>query len=473
MDIPPETCELLLTGGSVLTVDDDRNVFEPGALAISGDRIAAVGSVEDLAHYRAGRTIDTTGMAVVPGFVDTHQHLFQYLLRGLGEGLDLWTWLSEFMYPVSTAITPAQARVGVQLGAAEAARSGVTAVLDNHFAPTDLETTLAVADGIAEVGIRGAVARGILGEPTEMASKHGLAGELFRFSNEEELEITAAAIDERPPGSRVGVWPAPLDVIYLDQELLRRSVALARDRGTSWHTHCSQVETDPVYYLEEYGIRPVDWLYEEGLLGLDATLAHGIFFDDQEVERVGETGTGIAYCPISHQYIALGVMRLRDLRRAGATVGLGLDAAGGHRLDMMACMKQAILLQRVHSRDPTISNGEEALELATRSGADYMRIDAGYLAPGRLADVAVINVSKLHHLPVHRTVATIVYAAAASDVEYTIVGGTVVLDEGRLTQIDEESLLSEVKARSAELVESAGLAHLSQPWRSSPHDAGQ
>jgi 5-methylthioadenosine/S-adenosylhomocysteine deaminase len=114
---------------------------------------------------------------------------------------------SEFMYPVSTAITPDQVRVGVQLGAAEAARSGVTAVLDNHFAPTDLETTLAVADSIAEVGIRGAVARGILGEPTEMASKHILAEELFRFSNEEELEITAAAIDERFPGSRVAGAP--------------------------------------------------------------------------------------------------------------------------------------------------------------------------------------------------------------------------------------------------------------------------
>ena len=116
------------------------------------------------------------------------------------------------------------------------------------------------------------------------------------------------------PAARVTVWPAPENVVYCDQELLRQSVALAREYNVRWHSHYSEVKTDPEYYLKYYGMRPVDWMYEEGLLGDDATFAHGIYVNDQEIERLGETQSSVAYCPISHQYISCGVMRLRDLR---------------------------------------------------------------------------------------------------------------------------------------------------------------
>ena len=449
----------------MVTVDDRRRVIDPGAVAITGDRIIDVGTVSDLDGYQASRVIDATGTAVLPGFVDTHQHLFQYLLRGLGEGLELWPWLSEFMWPVSTAISTEEARIGAQIGAVEAARSGVTTVLDNHYAPTDFDSTLAVADAIHEVGIRGAVARGMTGELTEMAAKHGLAGELFQYSNREEIEITRECISARPPGSRVGVWPAPLNIIYVDQQLVSDAVALAREEGTGWHSHCSEAANDPVFYLKEYDRRPVEWLSERDLLGPEATLAHGIFLDDREVELVGDSRTGIAYCPISHQYIALGVMRLRDLRNAGATVGLGLDGGSGHRLDMFACMKQAVLLQRVHTRNPVESNGEEAIELATRFGAEYMGIDAGVIAPGKLADLVIVDQSGPHHAPLHRTVASVVYSTNAADVTYTIVGGEVIFEDGHCTMVDEAAVMEEANGRAADLVVRAGLTPLLEPWR--------
>ena len=456
----------------MVTVDDRRRVIDPGAVAITGDRIVAVGPAGDLAGYQAAKVIDTSGKAVLPGFVDTHQHLFQYLTRGLGEGLELWPWLSDFMWPVSTTISTAEARIGAQLGAVEAARSGVTTVLDNHYAPTDFETTLAVADAIGEVGLRGAVARGMTGELTEMAAKHGLAGELFRYSNQEELDITRACIEARPSGSRVGVWPAPLNIIYVDQQLVVDAVGLAREQGTGWHSHCSEAANDPVFYLEEYRARPVEWLAERDLLGHGATLAHGIFLDDREVELVGDSQTGIAYCPISHQYIALGVMRLRDLRSAGATVGLGLDGGSGHRLDMFACMKQAVLLQRVHTQNPTESNGEEAIELATRAGAEYMGIDAGVLAPGKLADLVIVDQSGPHHAPLHRIVASVVYSTSPSDITHTIVGGQIVFEDGRCTMVDEADVIAEANGRAADLVARAGLTPLLEPWRMAPEASG-
>ena len=449
-------------------MDDRRRVIDPGAVAVAGERIVAVGSAAELGGYRAKRVIDAKGKAVLPGLIDTHQHLFQYLLRGLGEGLELWPWLSDFMWPVTTTISTDEARIGAQIGAVEAARSGVTTVLDNHYAPTDFNSTMAVAGAIEEVGIRGAVARGMTGELTGMAAKHGLAGELFRYSNREELEISRACIAARPPGSRVGVWPAPLNIIYVDQHLVVEAVALAREKGTGWHSHCSEASNDPVFYLEEYDRRPVVWMAEQGLLGPEATLAHGIFLDDQEVELVGDSRTGIAYCPISHQYIALGVMRLRDLRSAGATVGLGLDGGSGHRLDMFACMKQAVLLQRVHSQNPTESNGEEAIELATRVGAEYMGIDAGVIAPGKLADLVIVDQSGPHHAPLHRTVASVVYSTSAADVTHTIVGGEVVFEDGHCTKVDEAEVIEEANGRAADLVVRAGLGPLLEPWRMGP-----
>ncbi|MDJ0924719.1 MAG: amidohydrolase [Acidimicrobiia bacterium] len=461
-----EACDLLLKSGSVVTVDEDRRVIEPGSVAVRGNRIVAVGPDDELNHYEPVRTIDCSGRAVIPGLIDTHNHLFQGLARGLGEGMPLWTWLTDFMWPFSTNITPDEARIGALLGAVEAARAGTTAVVDNHYAPTDLDTTLAVAGAIETVGLRGAVARGIMGEATEVARRFNLAGALFQYSNDEEIEITDAAIDAYPPGGLVGVWPAPVNVIYNDQDLVRRSVELARKRGTGWHTHCSERKEDPPTYVDEYGIRPVEWLYREGLLGPEATLAHGIYLDDDEIAHVGETETGIAYCPISHEYIGLGVMRLRDLRASNAPVGLGTDGpCCNHRQDMFECMKQAILLQRVHSLEPTVSNGEEAMELATLEGARYLGVDVGSLEPGKLADIVVVDLEQPHLTPRHRTVAALAYSARGSDVIYNIVDGRIIYENGHCTLVDERAIMEEAQRRSEELIARAGLEPLLQPWR--------
>ena len=180
---------------------------------------------------------------------------------------------------------------------------------------------------------------------------------------------------------------------------------------------------------------------------------------------MGETRTGVAYCPVSHEYIGLGVMRLRDLRDAGAVVGLGYDGASGHRQDMFEQMKQAILLQRVETLEPTVSNAEEALTLATREGARHLGIDAGVLVPGNLADVVVVNLRMPHTTPWHRTVAALAYSARGSDVEMTIVGGEIVVEGGRSTRVDEEQVMAEAQARADGLVARCGLEKLRVAWR--------
>jgi len=459
-------CDLLLTGGTVVTVDDDRRVLEPGAVAIAGERIVAVGTPEELNPYRAARTVDCRGKAVIPGLIDCHNHLFQGLARGLGEGMSLWPWLCEFMWPYSAAISPEEAEVAALLGSVEAVRAGTTSITDNHYSPSDADTTLAVASAIEQVGMRGAVVRGIFGEITEVATKHGLAESLFRYSDQEELDITRDCMKARPPGSRVAVWPAPINIIYVSQDLVHRAVELAWELGTGWHAHCSEAKADPDIYMESYGIRPIAWLHREGLLGRGATIAHSIWLDDREVDQMGETETGASYNPTSNEYLASGTIRLRDLRSAGAVVGLGTDGPGcGHRQDLFEQMKQSILLQRVHTLEPTVSTAEEAFELATREGARYMGLDSGLLEAGKLADVVVVELDCPHLKPLHRTVATLAYSARGSDVAMTIVGGEVVYENGRCTNVDEAEVMVEAQRRAQELVTRAGMEDLLIPWR--------
>lgn len=383
MNAREEPCDLLLTGGTVVTVDDDRRVLEPGAVAIRGERIVAVGDVDEI-DVAARRTIQCRGKAIIPGLVDCHNHLFQGLGRGLGEGMSLWPWLCDFMWPYSAAITRDESVIAASLGAIEAVRAGTTAIVDNHYSPADVDTTLGVAQAIEDVGLRGVVARGMFGPMTEVARTHGLAESLFRYSSDDEIAMTRECASARPRGSRVGIWPAPINIIYVEQDLVRRSVELAGELDSGWHTHCSEAEADPAIYLEAYGIRPIDWLFDEGLLGGGGTIAHSIWLDDSEVERMGDAGGRVSYNPTSNEYLASGVLRLRDLRDAGAVVGLGTDGPGcGHRQDLFEQIKQAMLLQRVHTLDPTVSKAEEAFELATREGARYLGIDAGVLAPGQ------------------------------------------------------------------------------------------
>ncbi len=459
-----ETCDLLLTGGVVVTVDDERRILDPGAVAITGDRIVAVEAPDDLGGYEARRRIDCSGKAVIPGLIDSHTHLFQSLGRGLGDGMSLYPWLSEFMWPYARVISTEEAFAGVRLTALEAARAGTTAVVDDHYAPVDLETTVGVARVVEEVGLRGAVARGIYGAPAEVTRHYEIPDYLFEMTADEELDITRGAI-EATAGRRVEVWPAP-DGNFIERSLIVDSVALAHELDTRWHFHLSAPATDPAAYVSCYGERPAVWMQREGLLDERAALAHGVWLDDEEVAHIGEAGAGVAHCPTSNCYLADGAIRLHDLRSAGAVVSLGTDgSACDHRQDMFEQMKQSVFVQRLHHLDPTASNAEEALELATREGARFLGIDAGVLEAGRLADLAVVDMERVHLQPLHRIVSTLVYAARGSDVVMTIVGGDVIYENGSSTKVDDDEVVAEAKARSAELIERAGLHGLLTPWR--------
>jgi 5-methylthioadenosine/S-adenosylhomocysteine deaminase len=463
---PVNSCDVLLTGGIVITVDDDRRVIDPGSIAIQGEEISAVGTIEELSHYEAKRIIDCQGKLITPGFVDCHNHLFESMLRGVGEGMKLWPWLSQLLQPFGDRVTREEAVAAVTNCALEAIRNGTTFVVDNHYAPTDLETTLAVADAIASTGLRGAVARGMYGHPTAISDQFGfdVLDRTFLYSVDEEIDITRAAMESRPPGSRVEVWPCPENISYNPQELIIRAVELAGEFGTPWHSHLAEDDTEQDLYRGQFGAGLVEWLHAEGLLE-GGTFAHCIWLDDLDIEILGETHSGIAHCPVSNQYLATGIMRLKALRNSGAVVGLGSDGSCCGNQDLILAMHQAVLLQRVNTLDPTEVLAEQAFEMATIGGARQVGINAGQLAPGKRADLVVIGLDVPQARPFNNPIGHIVYNSRGTDVDMTIIGGQIVYEDGRFTLVDEFAVMEEAQARADEIFERLSLGYFRNNWQ--------
>lgn len=457
-----ENCDVLFLNGTVITMDDERRIIQNGAVAVRGNRIVAVDTAEALKDWTAERRIDCRGQAVIPGLIDCHNHLFQVAGRGLGDGMALWQWLGEFMLPLAAHITPRESLTAVRLAAMEALSSGTTTVIDNHYAPADIETTLAVASALRDIGIRGVVARGMFGPFTDVARDNKLSPVLFKNETADEIASMRACL-EQWKDDRIAIWPSPINVIYNDQDLVVKSVELASEFGVKWHTHCSEAEVDPLIYEKAYGERPFVWMQKQGLLGSHATFAHAIWLDDEEVEIVGGLQCGLAHNPMSNQYLSSGAMRLKQVRQAGATVGLGADGAAGHSMDLFQIMKQAIYVQRLATLDPESSNAWDAFELATREGARLAGVDAGQLTVGKLADVVVVSLAAPAMAPCFDLISNLVYAGSGRDVRMTMVDGRVVYESGDLTLASGEQIIDDANQACLGLIKRLGIPVRGRP----------
>ena len=464
---PTPACDLLIEGGILVTLDETRRVIDDGAVAIAGDRIVAVGERTDLGHLRAtaGRTIDSSGQLVIPGLTDGHTHLFQSLGRGLGDGMSLVPWLRHFMLPYSLNMNREIAVAAAQLGALQAALSGTTMVVDNHYAPTDTETTLAVAAAVEEVGIRGAIARGIFGQMNPGAELMGVPREFFARTDAEDLSVTEECMAERPAGTRVEIWPCPENIVYVTPDIIEGSAQLAEEGGVRWHMHCSEARDEIGFFETVHADRPVSWLGKRGVLTHRTTLAHAIWLDPDEVSAMGETGATAVHNPISNQYLASGVLHLNPLLSGGANVALGSDGVAVAGQDIFEAMKAGTLMHRVAHLDSTVTTVEQFLELAALGGAAMTGLDGGVIEAGRVADLVILEVDRVRHTPWNRPVASMVHSGRSGDVNTVIVAGEVIVENGRSTKVDEAEVRAAASAATRRLFGEAQLTGLTRDWQ--------
>jgi 5-methylthioadenosine/S-adenosylhomocysteine deaminase len=456
-----------LTNVTLLTLDSARRVIVDGCLIVAEDRLAAVGGRAELARQAAAceRVLDGRGMVALPGFVNTHTHTFQSLLRGLADGYDLIGFLRNLIYPVSRVITPEDTRAAAALSILEAIKSGTTCLIDNHSGDTGWEATNAIAEVFARSGLRGLVARG-LRLPTPRSRAWNVPADIFQFSLAEELEITRHLMDRwhAEAAGRVRVCPAPLTLFLAGPAALQAAKALADEYDAPLHIHVAEVLSEVEATLTDYGYREVEHVRRLGLLDRRFHLVHGVWLDDAELDLLAEAGANVLHCPTSNMNLASGVARVGDMLARGVNVALASDGLGNHNHDMFSVMKTTALLHRVTALQADAMPPAQVLQMAILGGARALGLEdqIGSLEPGKKADLILLDLNRPHLVPVYDLAAAIVFGATAADVDTVMVDGQIIM-EGRVVQtLDETEVVAAAQAAGPQLLRRAGLRPLGE-----------
>ncbi len=461
---------LLFTNGYVVTVDGRRTVHPRGFVHVVGERIDAVGSMDDLGERAADETIDLHGMIVIPGLINLHNHHWASLFKNTGEGLLLEPWLDEVTIPLMLKLTNESLRVSSYLGAIEMIRTGTTCSLNHVVNVNDEESFAAICEPVPEVGVRQLVTKEIRNTPDPPFSNAYPAYSHVR-ELDEELELAERCVDRW--NGFGGVLHAGFAVETganwmlhnaTSDEVIHRSLELARRRGLKITNHCGA--GTPWLSIKEFkdmtGGGDVDYLARLGALADNWVFIHSIWLTSKELDHVARCGASCVTNPVSNAYSCDGIAPVRGMFEAGVNVALGSDGTYVNcSIDMVEQMKFAALIQNVTHLDPTFMSAERVLEMATINGAKAMGLDheIGSLEAGKRADLAIFDLDKAHVTVGNRPVSALVFSAHGTDVDTVVVNGRVVLRHGELAFADEAAVLADARRLARETIEKAGIAH--------------
>lgn len=419
-----------------------------GCVEITGGRISHVGPAATGAP--AAETVDASGMIVIPGLVNTHCHTSQQLARGLGDDVDLLTWLRQRIWPYEAALSESDVEISTWACAAEQIRSGVTAIAEPGGQHTD-----ATARALEAAGIRA-----LLGRST-MDDGEGIPPRL--------AESTQACLDAGDQLARRwhGTADGRLRVSYTlrtifncSDELILATAERASGLGTVLQMHVAEVPEEVDYAKATRGLTTLRHLAKLGVLGPRFLSIHSVWLDDQELDLLAETGTPVSHNAASAMRV-LGQPRIADMLDRGIVVGLGTDGAPtNNRMSMVDEIYLASLLQKSLRRDPTALPARQVLEMATIGGARALSWDdeIGSIEVGKKADLVMINPRTANMTPVHDAVSALVTSMKTENIDSVMCDGRWLLRNRELTMIDEAALLTEAQARAATLVPSP------RPW---------
>ncbi|MBJ6370192.1 8-oxoguanine deaminase [Sedimentitalea arenosa] len=440
--------ELLIKSAEfVLTMDDDRRELADTDILVRDGVIAAIGP--DL--ETEGETLSGRGCVVTPGLVNTHHHLYQTLTRAVPGAQDslLFGWL-QTLYPIWARFTPDHMHVSAQVGLAELALSGCSLSSDHLYLypnGTRLEDTIAAA---AEIGLRFHPTRGAMsiGE-----SDGGLPPDSLVERESAILEDCIRVIDafhDPREGSMCRVGIAPCSPFSVSRDLMRDAAVLARDKGVMLHTHLAENDEDIAYSQDRFGCRPGQYAEDLGWTGPDVWHAHCVKLDASEIGLFARTRTGVAHCPCSNCRLGSGIAPVRQIRDAGVPVGLGVDGSASNDTgNLMAEARMSMLLQRV-ARGADAMSAREALEIATRGGADVLgRPDCGRIQVGARADVALWDVTGIDGAGSWDKAALLL--AGPTRVRHLLVEGRLVVCNGSLVTVDLDRLIEKQNRLAADL----------------------
>jgi len=423
----------------------------PGGWVLARDGF--IEQVGDGPVPKADQVVEAGSCVAMPGLVNAHDHMYQWATRGYVADGTLFEWLRA-LYPVWAKIDAASVRAAARAAMARLLLSGCTLSADHHYVfPHGREGIFeALVDAARELGLRFHPTRGSmsLGE-----SKGGLPPDSVVEDEDAILADTEEKIrrfHDPSRGSMCRVVVAPCSPFSVTPQLMRDSATVARKHGVRLHTHVAETLDEETFCREKFGKRPYELMEDLGWTGEDVWYAHAIHLSDAEVDRLAEVKTGVAHCPSSNMRLGAGICKVRELVRAGARVGLGVDGAASNE-DANLAMEahQALLLARARDSSPQALDARTAWRLATRGGAECLgRDDCGVLEPGRCADIACFRIDDLAHAGIADPLAGLALAPPAR-AEVVMVHGRVVVSGGTLRTADEVEIAREIAATSARL----------------------
>ncbi len=431
-----KNCDILLINAIVLTMDEDFNQYEPGAVAIQNDSILEVGPEAYLrGEYESKEIIDCDGKVLMPGLVNAHTHVPMTLLRGLADDLRLDVWLLGYMMPVEREfVSPEFVRLGTSIACVELIRSGVTCFADMYYFEE------AIAQATAEAGLRAVCSQTVLKFPAPDAR-----------SFEESLASARDFIKRWKGHPLIVPSVAPHAPYTCTDEILRATAALAVEFDVPLHTHIAETAQEVENSRAEFGMPVVPYIKKQNILEAKVLAAHCVHIDEGEMISLHHNHAGVAHNPSSNLKLASGFAPVSKMLEVGLNVGIGTDGpASNNDLDMFEEIRLAAFLAKGVTGDPTALPAKTALAMATRLGAQAMHLGdiTGSLEPGKRADLILVEISPLHNAPRFRrdpngVYAQLVYASKASDVSDVMVNGKWLMRDRQLTTLDEAHLLAE------------------------------
>jgi 5-methylthioadenosine/S-adenosylhomocysteine deaminase len=421
--------DLLVTNGTVITMDAQRRVIENGAVAVRGDAIVAVGaSAEIAAQYDSAKIVDAHGAIIMPGLINGHAHAAMSLFRGVADDLSLDDWLKKYIFPAEARnVTEDFVVWGTRLGILEMLRGGITTYADMYYFED------AVARVTKEAGMRGVLGETIIDFPAP-----------DNKTMSEALEYTQKFIDHWKGDSLIVAAAAPHSMYTCSAKTLQDVAALARRNHAPILIHIAEAPFELQLSREKYGITPVGYLAREGILGPDVVGAHCIWVDQADIATLVQFGVGCTNNPSSNMKTAAGVMPVVNMLAAGQAIGLATDgAASNNNQDMFEEMDLAAKLQKITRMDSRALPAEQVVEMATIGGARAIHLEKqiGSLEAGKKADLILVDTTAPHATPMYNVYSQLVYALKATDVKTVVVGGKIVMEDRRMLTLDEAGIL--------------------------------
>ena len=431
--------DLLITGGTIVTMDPSRRILEDGFIAVRGEEIVAVGSGASASLRFAPKgidaklTIDAHGKLILPGFINGHTHVPMTLLRGLRDDVTLEDWLTKFIFPAEAKnVTEEFVRWGTRLAAAEQIRGGVTTFADMYYFED------AVAEETKAAGMRGVLGETILDFPAP-----------DNKTNDAMLEYTEKFLKRWQGDPLIHAAVAPHSIYTCSQKTLQDSATLARKYNAPILIHVGETKKELNDSREKNGTTPVQYLDKLGILGPDVLAAHCVWVDETDRKILAQRQVGCVHNPSSNMMLASGVAPVIEERAAGIAVGLGTDGAAGSNndLNLMEEMDLAAKLQKITKIDPRALGAKAVVEMATIEGARALHMDKeiGSLETGKRADLIIIGQDAPNAVPMYDVYAQLAYALKGSDVETVIIGGRMVMRDRKLLTVDEPSVIAKAK----------------------------